>query len=745
MNGIDYLSTFTRKSYKNYTNEKAPFTKRNVIFGYNGQGKSSLAEEVIQQLRDNGYDDDGVRFFNKDYVRRSLLVEDSDDKLRGVKISISKERVTMEKKIEDLSAQMIDLNKDKIRIRDERKRLKDYIDNILDKKRCTNTGIKVKPDKKLVPTEIYMDGCIDIDDVLRLYDNNFEKAKEIQPDVSKLRDITGDRNYQSEKDAITSFRIPKVNAVDINNDSFNKIKSILCEPYQESVVPRNDIISWIKEGLRCHDRNASECLFCSSKNISVEKIEKRLRGYEEDKRQQDTEFLQSIADKLSALLDSLDKVMERKDLLEDKLGKHNVDDAINFEEGASRLREFRGRIINKVECMGSSVALSDEEIESVNCALVNLNRINGTLEQLKTDKISNLTKEEDKQNVLVNAAVKIALDEDRLFQERLNELKILEKEVLTKSEENKELQKQVDELRSQLSSYGDFMDYLNPILSELGVGFMLAQDPSNEKLYYLKSSMEDGIQLTVADISEGEKNMLALLFFYYELFDDPNQSEIKSDIKIIVIDDPISSLDDNNRTHIIEVIKSILQKGTDQTFVFTHSWDDFCDITYKYRNQKESDYSFYEVVKDSSSRLVKIKSNILPYDKLFGEIYEISEINTKEKELDDCQRYHSANSMRRIFEEYMKFKIKSDFSPTVKSNGKITDFYEKVTGKKIGINYKSRLASFLSFINIMSHRAERTDKEVIKNAKFLMGFIKKTDNYHYSQTLNAAGVKGRKS
>lgn len=45
----------------------------------------------------------------------------------------------------------------------------------------------------------------------------------------------------------------------------------------------------------------------------------------------------------------------------------------------------------------------------------------------------------------------------------------------------------------------------------------------------------------------------------------------------------------------------------------------------------------------------------------------------------------------------------------------------------------------------MSHRAERTDKEVIKNAKFLMGFIKKTDNYHYSQTLNAAGVKGRKS
>lgn len=723
--GIEYLSAFTRKSYKNYANKEAPFTKRNVIFGYNGQGKSSLAEEIVQQLQGKGYDDENIRFFNKDYVRRSLLVEDSDDKLRGVKISISKERVTMEKKIEDLSAQMIDLNKDRIWIRDERKRLKDYIDNILDKKRCTNTGIKVKQDKKLVPTEIYMDDCIDIDDVLRLYDNNLKEAKEIQPDVSKLRDITGDRNYQSEKDAITSFRIPKVNAIDINNDSFDKIKSILCEPYQESVVPRNDIISWIKEGLRCHDRNASECLFCSSKNISVKEIEERLRRYEEDKRQQDTEFLQSIVNKLSDTLASLEEVTKRKDLLEDKLGKHSVDDAINFVEDEIKLRELKKRITSKIEHMDSSVALSDEEIKSVDDAVVNLSRINGTLEQLKTDKISNLTKEEAKQSVLVNAAVKMVLDEDQLFQKRLNELRNLEKEVLMKGEENKKIQKQVDELRSQLSSYGGFMDYLNPILSELGVGFMLAQDPSDEKLYYLKSSMENGDQLTVADISEGEKNMLALLFFYYELFDDPNQSEIKSNVKIIVIDDPISSLDDNNRTHIIEVIKSILQKGTDQTFVFTHSWDDFCDITYKYRNQKESDCSFYEVVKDSSSRLVKIKSNILPYDKLFGEIYEISEINTKEKELDDCQRYHSANSMRRIFEEYMKFKIKSDFSPTVKSNGKITDFYEKVTGKKIGINYKSRLASFLSFINIMSHRAERTDKEVIKNAKFLMGFIKK--------------------
>ena len=321
MNGIDYLSTFTRKSYKNYTNEKAPFAKRNVIFGYNGQGKSSLAEEIVQQLQGKGYDDKNIRFFNKDYVRKSLLAEDSDDKLYGVKISIGKERVAVEKQIEDLSAQMIDLDKDRIQIKDERERLKKYIDNVLKEKRCANTGIKVKPDKKLAPTEIYMDGCIDIDDVLRLYDNNLKEAKGIQPDVSKLRNITGGRNYQSEKDAIASLKIPKVNETNIDNDGYDRIKSILCEPYQENAVPRNDIISWIREGLKCHDENTSECLFCSSKNINVKEIEKRLRGYEEDKRQQDTEFLQSIADKLSALLDSLDKVMERKDLLEDKLGK----------------------------------------------------------------------------------------------------------------------------------------------------------------------------------------------------------------------------------------------------------------------------------------------------------------------------------------------------------------------------------------------------------------------------------------
>ena len=251
-----------------------------------------------------------------------------------------------------------------------------------------------------------MDGCIDIDDVLRLYDNNLKKAKEIQPDVSELRNITGDRNYQSEKDAIASLKIPKVNEINIDNDSYGRIKSILCEPYQEDFVPRSDIISWIKEGLKCHDENASECLFCSSKNISVKEIEERLRGYEEDKRQQDAEFLQSVANELSVLLDSLDKVTERKDLLKDKLGEHSVDDAINFAEDETKLRELKKRITNKMEHMDSSVALSDEEIKSVDNAVVNLSRINGALEQLKTDKISNLTKEEDKQNVLVNAAVK---------------------------------------------------------------------------------------------------------------------------------------------------------------------------------------------------------------------------------------------------------------------------------------------------------------------------------------------------
>lgn len=71
--------------------------------------------------------------------------------------------------------------------------------------------------------------------------------------------------------------------------------------------------------------------------------------------------------------------------------------------------------------------------------------------------------------------------------------------------------------------------------------------------YYLYHDLEN-ISLNIKDISEGEKNLIAFLFFYFELFEDEKQETIKSNIKTLIIDDPINSFDEANRFYVLELV-----------------------------------------------------------------------------------------------------------------------------------------------------------------------------------------------
>lgn len=114
--------------------------------------------------------------------------------------------------------------------------------------------------------------------------------------------------------------------------------------------------------------------------------------------------------------------------------------------------------------------------------------------------------------------------------------------------------------------------------------------------YIIKQSITNE-KLQLNDISEGEQNLLSLLYFYYELFEDKEQKNLKSSIDLIVIDDPISSVDDINKMYILALVKKICELDGIQLFIFTHVWDDFCDICYNKADKPDSPYGFYEIKK----------------------------------------------------------------------------------------------------------------------------------------------------
>lgn len=81
-----------------------------------------------------------------------------------------------------------------------------------------------------------------------------------------------------------------------------------------------------------------------------------------------------------------------------------------------------------------------------------------------------------------------------------------------------------------------------------------------------------------------------------------------------MIDNPISSVDDINKMYVLELIKKICELDDIQLFIFTHVWEDFCNICYNKADKQNTPYGFYEIKKDmSGSKIVSAKTNETPY------------------------------------------------------------------------------------------------------------------------------------
>ena len=720
------IDGLTKKSFNNYSTPDNFFKKKNIIFGYNGRGKSSLASGIAEQFLLN-HNEAGLRYFDTNYVNDSLVIEDSEGKLlKGVRATFSKPDVSIEESIKKKRLQLVNIDSDKDKIKSEREQLRKRIDNLVKIKKG-KVRIQSKNKKMLEMDDIHWKCCPDIDWVLRQYNNDLVSAQKIEPDVNKLRVIDGNKDYEDEINKVEGLSLPKITYPYIDKDTTKRIEKILARTYSDN-VPSSEIVSWLEKGISLHDTNADMCLFCQNRsNFSIEVIQERVNRYIADEKQKDSKFLEDILGQVSESIKDLEGSIDNKSTLYVFYDKSEIDDIFSFHKELSTLKSLSSQLTNKLSSMNDIITISPAQIQDIECLAISLRDRRERLEQIKKDKLKELREKDSKQKVLVNGAIGLAIQEDEDFNNRLDNLKNFEIEVQDKHDKNIKLQNDIKDLESQKSDYGDFMNFLNSVLESLGINIRLDHCENDEKLYYLRHSNKEDGDLTVKDISEGEKNILALLFFYFELYKDKLQEKPKDEIKLILLDDPISSLDEGNRIYVLEIVKHILKSKFEQVFIFTHSWNDFCDITYGiHRGKDNGDYEFFEITKDSSSCSkinIMEKSVISPYNILFKEVHELSEKDTPYR-LNDCELYHYANSMRRVFEEFLSFKYGGRTVPTKSNEGLIKDLYTSSLPKNetVGAKFSSNLSTFLSFINILSHHPVKSD-EVIQNAKFMMKFI----------------------
>ena len=95
--------------------------------------------------------------------------------------------------------------------------------------------------------------------------------------------------------------------------------------------------------------------------------------------------------------------------------------------------------------------------------------------------------------------------------------------------------------------------------------------------------------------------------------------------------------------------------------------------------------------------------------------------------------YHYPNVMRKVLEEFMKFKVKKS-NPTL----------DNIPNVKIAlcgtVNCSSKddmqISTLLDTCNILSHKSRRTPEQILKSAKYLMRKIKESDINHFSAMTN---------
>lgn len=704
------LNNYTYKSFVAYTNPNdLLFRAKNIFFGYNGKGKSSVAIGIKNEfLKDQTKKLENLRIFDRNYISNSLLLENSEGKIKGIEVSFGEGSVDIENKIKELEKLIIkedEIVKLDTAITKLRKEIRTEIDKIHDRRKGEASIQRKSKDET-------------VERVIELYKKDYQDAEKIEADDEKLLKINGDNAI--EKQISQNENLRPLLFSRIQTPLIEDVKVIFQENFGVDIsIPEYEVVQWIESGLNLH-KEGDNCKFCHGK-LDFSDVKLKISQYKENKRHKATEKLKQFNEQLQNLLDSI-RIIEK----ESKTYSTNIGNEV--EQHFTAISEKQNTIESLItSCQSKIENIEIQEnfnIEPLAETLKVIEESISTISKTKNEQLSELRKKLTNLTTLVKGAIGLEIHKSVTIKDKLKEIKGKEDELNEKRDNNKKKQEEIQDLKQQKSLTKDFADFVSQILNDINISLKVELDTDN-KNYIIKSTNENAT-LTIKDISEGEKNLLALLFFYYELFADNKQQNVKPEIELILVDDPISSMDDSNKFYILELMKNLLELSNQQIFVLTHSWDDYCNLSYNLENKQ--DVATFELRKTNGiSNLVKLSSKVKPYNYLFKEIYDFSE-KSEEDIKNECQIYHYPNVMRRIFEEWYSFKVGKNVKFTSNIQNQIASVFNITSNSE-----KAKLGVLIKVCNILSHsiNGSMNPQEIHKSAKYLMRLIQDKDQLHF--------------
>lgn len=216
---------------------------------------------------------------------------------------------------------------------------------------------------------------------------------------------------------------------------------------------------------------------------------------------------------------------------------------------------------------------------------------------------------------------------------------------------------EISSLEKQTTSVQPTIDGINSLLSSFGFqGFKLAKATNGTSYKLVRSDGSDA----KATLSEGEKTFVTFLYFYHLLKGSTSDSGMTTD-RVVVFDDPVSSLDSDILFIVGSLIKGLfdeVRSGSGhikQIFVLTHNVYFHKEVTYnsKRKDVAMNEETFWTVRKPGlKSKIEKHSTNPIKtsYELLWAEVRK-----------SDRSNLAIQNTLRRILENYFKILGGIDF------------------------------------------------------------------------------------
>jgi len=282
-------------------------------------------------------------------------------------------------------------------------------------------------------------------------------------------------------------------------------------------------------------------------------------------------------------------------------------------------------------------------------------------------------------------------------------------------------------LKKQTSNIDETVGKINNSLLSLGIANFKIQKASSSNFFQIcrENSVVSNIYKT---LSEGEKTLITFLYFL-EMCDGRLDIEEESGKeKLIVIDDPISSLSHEYIYEIAALIQyRIIKKlNNNKVVVLTHNlffYQELIKVAPSKKEVFEKKYQLLRVVKNNHSDIITIGREDIKNE------YQALWVVLKDVKQGRINSIVLPNIMRNILEYYFSFSCKMD---------RLSEELDKLVDSENDIHYKT----FYRYINRGSHLDSINISNLgqIPSQKYLELFeriFKKTnDEHHYKKMID---------